>query len=153
LGATPLKSAREARPVESLPFDPMMPATCVPWPIKIGAGQPGNEALAVDDAGTAAVRGHQVVMRVDAAVDHRHADPGAVPPGLPGDVGAHRLRGDIQSAGHGPIGRHISDQRIELQRPDLGRRQKQVDSLDVPEAPYDLVRGKLLQIGIWSVCG
>ena len=87
-------------------------------------------------------------MRVDAAVDDGHADAGAVPPGLPGDVSAHGLSGDIQTAGHGAIGRHISDQWIELQRPYLGRRQAEMGGLDVPEAPFDLLRGKLLQIGI-----
>ena len=65
-------------------------------------------------------------MRVDAAVDHGHADAGAVPPGLPGGVGADGLRSDIQAAGYGAIGRDISDQRIQFQRPDFGRRQEQV---------------------------
>jgi len=113
---------------------------------KIGAGQPGHEALAVDDAALA-IGGREVAMREDAAIDHGHADPGAVPPGLPGDIGANGLSGHVQMAGHSAIGRDISDLWIARQRPDLGRRQKQVDSLDVPEAPYDLVRGKLLEIG------
>jgi hypothetical protein len=75
---------------------------------KIGAGQPGNKALAVDDAVVLAVAVAKVVMRVDAAVDHGHPDASAVPPGLPGDVGAHGLSGDIQTAGHRAIGRDVS---------------------------------------------
>ena len=129
-------------PVESLPLDADDAGHVRAVAVEIGAGQPGNEALAVDDARAAAGGRLEVVVRIDAAIDHGHADARAVIPGLPGGVGADRLRGDIQAAGYGAVGRDISDQRIQFQRPDFGRRQKQVDGFHVPEAADDLACGK-----------
>ena len=106
-----------------------------------------SEAMTVDDAALA-IGGLEFVMREDAAVDYSHADTSAGPPGLPGGVGAYGLSGHIQAAGHSAVGRDISYKRIGRQRPDLGRRQEHVDSLDVPEASHDLVRGEQLEIGI-----
>ena len=87
-------------------------------------------------------------MRVDAAVDHGYADAGPVPTGLPGGVCTDGLGGDVEGAGQRAIGRHISDLRVGGHRPDLSRRQEEVDSLDVLESPYNLVRGYELEIGI-----
>ncbi len=78
-------------------------------------------------------------MRVNTAVNDRHANTRAIPPGLPGHVGADGLGGDIQSAGQTAVGRDISDQWINLERPDFGRRQPKMESPYMPEAAYDLI--------------
>ena len=52
VGRHAVERAREAGPVESLPLDADDSGHVRAMAVKIGAGQPGHEALAVDDART-----------------------------------------------------------------------------------------------------
>src|SRR5882762_6355094 len=77
---------------------------------------PGHEALVVDDARGNAVRGSQIVIRVDSAVDHRNSHTCSIQAGLPCNAGAYRRGREVKESRGGPVERDVANERISFQR-------------------------------------
>ena len=99
--------------------------------------QAGHKALAEYDARMRTVARGQVALQRHTAVDHRNTDACSIPALAPQSVRVHRLGGNVQETGYGPVRRDVGNLRVRCQALQHRNGHRHVSCREAAEVPVN----------------